>query len=443
VGRLNARREEARLLFHIRALADLSAEIASAHDLPTTAKSSLMMIGGTVSAAKGVLLLWDRAEGRLETLVHRGLSAREAAMRVPLTPAVSEALRQMNAATPVEAEPEGADRFACLLREAFPEMVVYAPLVVREELLGVLALGPKLTRAAYEEDDLELIFALATMVASGIHSHRLIQGLQESNQRLREAHEQLLAAERLATLGELSAGIAHEIKNPLTSIRGFAVTIAEAVCEARPEEIREYAEIIVDASDQLRMIIDEVRDYAKGVRRTYEVEPVGLKVLAEEVLSFTRFSRELRLVDTRLVCEADGIVRVNRDKIKQVLLNLLKNAAQAIENPRAGRIRLSVTTTDGWGTIAVADNGCGIPEESREKIWQNWFSTKGVEGTGLGLGIARRIVEEHGGTLELLHSEVGVGSTFAIRLPLATAGEDGTVGESSSSLASNVYAGEA
>ena len=91
----NARREEARLLFHIRALADLSAETASAHDLPTTAKSSLMIIGGTVSAAKGVLLLWDAAAMRLETLVHRGLSAREAAMLVPLTPAVAEALRQL------------------------------------------------------------------------------------------------------------------------------------------------------------------------------------------------------------------------------------------------------------------------------------------------------------------------------------------------------------
>jgi signal transduction histidine kinase len=266
------------------------------------------------------------------------------------------------------------------------------------------------------------------MLASGIHSHRLIQGLQETNQRLRDTQEQLIRTERLATLGELSAGIAHEVKNPLTSIRGFAGTIAETVEDSSPEEIREFAQIIVDATHELQEIIDEVRDYAKGVRRTYEAAPVALSVLVDETLSFTKFSRELRAVELCKEVEEDAVVCANRDKIKQVLINLLRNATQALTDPRRGRISFRVTASDGWGRIEVSDNGRGIPEDAQEKIWENWYTTKGAEGTGLGLGRCREIVENHGGTLELVRSEVGVGTTFAICLPLAETRENEAAG---------------
>jgi signal transduction histidine kinase len=208
------------------------------------------------------------------------------------------------------------------------------------------------------------------------------------------------------------------VKNPLTSIRGFAETIAAAP-DAPPEEIREFAQAIADSSEQLREIIDEVRDYAKGVRRTYEVAPLSLAAMVRETLSFTKFSRELRLVDLRQELDEKVTVCVNRDKIQQVLLNLLRNAAQAVPASRRGDIHLRVGAADGRGRIEVTDNGSGIPPEAQEKIWENWYSTKGAEGTGLGLGISRKIIEDHGGTLELARSEVGVGSTFVICLPLA------------------------
>jgi signal transduction histidine kinase len=424
----NPLRENARLLFSIRALADFSAEIASAHDFETTAKSSLMMILGAVSAAKGILLHRDASGARLETTVYRGLPA-SAAVSLHLPDGVVEELRRTSTAMPIAGR-DGADgAFAPWLAGHLPQMAVYAPLVVREELLGVLAIGPKLTRQPYSEGDLELIFTLATMLASGIHSHHLIQGLQETNQRLRDTQEQLIRTERLATLGELSAGIAHEVKNPLTSIRGFAGTIAETVEDSSPEEIREFAQIIVDATYELQEIIDEVRDYAKGVRRTYEAAPVALSALVDETLSFTKFSRELRAVELRKEVEEDAIVFVNRDKLKQVLINLLRNATQALTDPHRGRIVFRVTTSNGWGRIEVSDNGRGIPADAREKIWENWYTTKGAEGTGLGLGRCREIVENHGGTLELVKSEVGVGTTFAICLPLAeTLEEDAAVG---------------
>src|SRR5262249_16709998 len=148
-----------------------------------------------------------------------------------------------------------------------------------------------------------------------------------------------------------------EVKNPLTSIRGFAGTIAETVEDSSPEEIREFAQIIVGATHELQEIIDEVRDYAKGVRRTYEAAPVSLAALVDETLSFTKFSRELRAVQLCKEIEEDAIVLANRDKIKQVLLNLLRNATQALTDPRQGRICFRVSTSDGCGRIEVSDNG--------------------------------------------------------------------------------------
>src|SRR5262249_34898932 len=150
----------------------------------------------------------------------------------------------------------------------------------------------------------------------------------------------------------------------------------------------------------------------KGVRRTYEAAPVSLAALVDETLSFTKFSRELRAVQLCKEIEEDAIVLANRDKIKQVLLNLLRNATQALTDPRQGRICFRVSTSDGCGRIEVSDNGRGIPEDAREKIWENWYTTKGAEGTGLGLGRCREIVASHGGTLKLVRSEVGVGTTF-------------------------------
>jgi len=428
----DARRETARLLLSIRALADLSAEAVAAHDFATATRSSLMMIGGAISAPKSALLLLDSTGTRLETAVQRGLPAGAEGRRVPVTPEIVEALRQARAAVVAIGPEPGPDRFAALAAAQFPEMELYTPLVVRDALIGVLLVGPKLTRQAYGADDRELIVTLATMLAGCIHSHRLIQGLQESNQRLRDTQEHLLRAERLATLGELSAGIAHEVKNPLTSIRGFAVTIADLAGEASPDEVREYAQVIVDASEQLKEIVDEVRDYAKGVRRTYEVASVSLADIVEKTVSFTRFSKELRMIEVRSEILEDLRVRVNQDKVQQVLLNLLRNSAQAIVLPAEGRICLRACRSgDGWGAIEVIDNGCGIAPEEQEKIWHNWFSTKGAEGTGLGLGISRKIIEDLGGRLELVRSEVGVGTTFAIYLPLDVGTADGRLAAAS------------
>jgi signal transduction histidine kinase len=257
------------------------------------------------------------------------------------------------------------------------------------------------------------------MLASGIYSHRLIQGLQEANRVLRDTQEQLIRTEKLATIGQLAAGIAHEVKNPLTAILGFAGTIQSSASTLSPEEVREYAGIVVDESRRLQSIIDEVRQYSKP--KGYMMEPASLVEVVEEIVSFTRFDTLLRQVEIQRAYHARPIVRLNRDKIKQVLLNLLRNAAQAMDAPGQGLIRVVVEEEPEFGVVRVIDNGSGMPPETLDRIFQPFFTTKGDEGTGLGLDICRQIIEQgHGGQI-WAESEAGVGTTFSLRLPLASA----------------------
>src|SRR5262245_60492215 len=233
----DSQRETARLLVNFRALADLSAEIASAHDFSTTARSSLLMVLGALSATRGALLTLNDETSRLEVSVARGVIA-EAETDYPLTPADAIELVRCSAAISLQEPPEPFRDLALGLQRRLPGMLVAAPLVVREQALGVIAIGPKLTRQPYTGSERELCFTLAMMLASGIYSHRLIQGLQDANQALRDTQEQLIRTEKLATIGKLAAGIAHEVRNPLTSVLGFAGTIQSAADRLSTDEIR-------------------------------------------------------------------------------------------------------------------------------------------------------------------------------------------------------------
>jgi signal transduction histidine kinase len=413
----NPRRVAARLLYSLRATADVSAEIASAHDFETTARSSLLSILGAVSATRGALYL-VRDDARLELLVGRGINPGGSDEWI-LDGESLKALVRHGSALKLGAEDGEPNALTLEISRRLPELALCSPLVVRNELLGILGIGSKLTREPYSDLDTELVYTLATMLASGIHSHYLIRGLQQSNQRLREMQEQLIEQERLATVGQSAAAIAHEVRNPLTSIRGFAATIHDSVDELTPEMIREFSRFIEEDAERLAGIIEEVRNYSR--RTGYEMEPCSLVEVAEETLSFTRFDSLLRRIDIQRDYTSAPRVMVNRGKMKQVLLNILRNAAQAIADPREGEIRVAVYEENGFGVLSVTDNGTGIPVEKQSSIFEPFYTTKGEQGTGLGLQICKQIVENHGGTIDF-RSAVGTGTTFFIRLPMVAAG---------------------
>lgn len=233
-----------------------------------------------------------------------------------------------------------------------------------------------------------------------------------------EAKAKLIASTKMAALGEMSGGIAHEINNPLTVIQARAFQLSQMV-EANkidPEKIKQASESISRTADKIARIIKSLRSFAReGTYDPFEV--VSVKQIIEETLEFckTRFYNhgvevELEEIDPDLEVECRLV------QIEQVLLNLLNNSFDAIQNLEEKWIRLSVKEHDDTLEIIVTDSGKGIPKEIAEKIMHPFFTTKEVgKGTGLGLSISEGIIRSHKGTLILKTNTPN--TTFKIHLP--------------------------
>ncbi|MFC1925975.1 PAS domain S-box protein, partial [Chloroflexota bacterium] len=231
--------------------------------------------------------------------------------------------------------------------------------------------------------------------------------------------EQLILANRLASVGQLAAGIAHEINNPLTGVIGVSRLLIE---KDLSDEIRGEVEIIENEARRAANIVDGLRTFAqdKGARKV----PVDINGIIQEVLQLR--SHEQRAsnikVDERY---AFGLpyITASGAQMRQVIVSLIINAEQAIVEAH-GRGKLTVTTEEAGDMVrvAISDDGPGISPESMKNLFTPFFTTKGVgKGTGLGLSICHGIVTEHGGTLTA-ESEPGRGATFIIELPVAAGG---------------------
>ncbi len=232
----------------------------------------------------------------------------------------------------------------------------------------------------------------------------------------RRLQTQILRADRLAALGELMAGMAHEIRNPLTSIRGFMQFLE--TCDDIGEW-RRYAPLIVRQVDSLNRIVTELLEF--GRPRPPTIQPVQVNDLIREVLLLTGSMSNIQLVldlsaDLPLI-EADG------EALKQVVLNLLINATQAITGMGTGTGTIRIATMmasmldgDREAVVTVTDDGVGIAPESVAKVFDPFFSTK-ANGTGLGLAMVHRIVDAHHGTIGLT-SAPGSGTVVTLRLPV-------------------------
>lgn len=234
--------------------------------------------------------------------------------------------------------------------------------------------------------------------------------------RLEAAQEELLLAERMATVGRLSLKVAHEVRNPISAIELNAEMLGDIV-RARPGRDMEEASSLVAAIREqvtaLGGLTEEYLAFARFPRPHFEEDWVNDVI--EEMAEFVRPVATRQDASLRVVCDPKvPPLMVDRALLRQAVLNLVRNGLEAL----AGGGELTVTTrlVDDAVEIAVSDTGAGIDEEVGRRLFEPFFTTK-PQGTGLGLSIARQIVEEHGGEIRW-RSEPGVGSTFTIRLPV-------------------------
>lgn len=226
---------------------------------------------------------------------------------------------------------------------------------------------------------------------------------------LKEKTNQIKQLDQLGVIGQLAAGIAHEIRNPLTSIKGFVQLLAE-------ETNHQFGEIITSEIERIEFIMNEFLILAKP-QREIVFKKENVNTVVQEVISFMRPEAVLNNVEFVTKFNSFPYVNCEAKQIKQVIINLIKNAIEAM--PRGGKLHIhTLSTEEGFVMIKVRDEGIGISKEHLQRLSEPFFTNK-EKGTGLGLMISNKIIEDHKGSIEFF-SELGKGTTVEIRLPLAT-----------------------
>ena len=222
--------------------------------------------------------------------------------------------------------------------------------------------------------------------------------------------------DRLASVGRLAAGVAHEIGNPVTGIASLAQNLRH---EDDPDVVRQSIEEIIGQTRRISDILRTLKGFSRGSRHLQQRETFALCEAVDDAVHLLRLTHKHDGIRFEASCPGDIVVTGNRQQLSQVLVNLLANAADA---SRTGdRVDLLVRAAGDEAIIEIMDQGQGIPEELRETIFEPFYTTKPTgQGTGLGLSLSYKIIEDHNGTLAI-DSQVGLGTRVIVNLPLRAA----------------------
>ena len=324
----------------------------------------------------------------------------------------------------LECDPQtiSAERFSAILGGASVLAAMDAALAERGAWRGTFTHA----RAGREPVPIEIV-AVHVVVDEQTLTFAVLRDL--STEVARE--QQLRRAERMASVGTLVAGVAHELNNPLTAIAGFAELM---LMEPHSDDEREMLELTRREAQRAARIVADLRVIA---RETQQSAPsrrsaVDLNDVVQHVLKLQRYSLQTSNIDLAVDLAPDlPAVLGNSSELEQVLLNLIVNARQALGAPHSGRRGIGVRTRAGHGraVLSIADNGPGIPQSELDRIFDPFYTTKSPgEGMGLGLSLVHRIVTEHDGEIEV-ESTPGAGATFTVSLPLARSDDPAPTGD--------------
>jgi len=298
------------------------------------------------------------------------------------------------------------------------------PLVKDQRRIGVIVVDNFVTRTPIVDEDLDPLapftsFAAIAIDASSLHDRlqRQVAELDRAHRRLRSQRQVIARSQQLAEMGRLTADLAHEIRNPMTLIGGFARILARKL--PKGSDVRKKAQVIASEIARLEELLTDALRMTKEVKP--QSEPEDINFLLMEALNL--ISSECRKKSIKIVKDLDDSlpqILIDRHKLKEVLINLLQNAMQSM--PEGGVITVVTAGRDGNLLLSISDTGVGVQENEKEMIF-NPFYTSRPGGTGLGLPLANRIVEAMSGSISV-ESKVGHGSTFTLRLPLRTAAQE-------------------
>jgi len=311
-----------------------------------------------------------------------------------------------------------------VLKEKFGlHSLVVIPILAKEKALGVIAADYVEPGKNIKADVLESVMIFAQQAGLAIHnafryqelknfSEQMEEKIQKTTATLRKTEAQLIRSEKLAALGQLAAGIAHEIRNPLTSINILIHSLRDSFSSNNSH--REDLQVIEEEIDRINKIVDQFLRFARPSPPL--LEKAEISSVFEETLQLLRPQIEKQRISVQKNFGSLPLINIDKEQMKQVVLNLLLNAIQAM--PGGGRLQLAGRMPRGnrWIQLSIQDSGMGIPPQDMDKLFDPFFSTR-EGGIGLGLSIAHRIIDQHHGRIEV-ESTPEKGTLFTIWLPL-------------------------
>ncbi|MBI4343722.1 MAG: GAF domain-containing protein, partial [Candidatus Omnitrophica bacterium] len=369
------------------------------------------LVSRTVPVTHATLLLWDATHRRYALRASHGPKRTALQSRYALEPDHS-LIQWLLGQRRILTEEELTEHSDPAIREQMANLgaALIIPGLIEHRLIGLLALGPKRSGAGYSSDDLHAFGTLAHEAAIALENAGSYEELVKVNEQLKAASERLALQERLAAAGQFAAGMAHEIKNPLSAIKTFAQYLPEKYQDRAFRD--KFFRIVQSEIDRIDTIVRELSDFAKPA--PLHLVPVHLSQLADDALTMLSSQCLKQGVEVRKAFGENGAtIQADAGQLKQVVYNLLLNGLEAME--RGGRLEVSTQLHNGYLVLRVADTGCGISEEQQKSVWDPFFTTK-ERGMGLGLAIVKGIIERHGGQISL-SSLAGQGTSIEIRLP--------------------------
>jgi len=283
--------------------------------------------------------------------------------------------------------------------------ILCAPLKVKDKTIGVLNLSNK-KNGAFTSEDASLLSSMSTMIAEAIVNARLL--------------EEKVRDEKFAAIGQMASGIIHDIKNPMTTIKGFAGLIGDM--DFTKEERKEYSRLIVREVDRLVNMIEDMLAFTRGFKTKLSIEKISAGEYFTDLAGFIKKDMSPRNIEVVLKLDYKDYFHVDAERLKRVIFNIAGNAREEMHS--GGRFLILTRPTNGHIEIVFSDTGSGIPHDIIENVFDP-FVTKGKKsGTGLGLAISKKIVEEHGGSIRAVNGNYSKiegfnGANFIIMLPLA------------------------
>ena len=294
------------------------------------------------------------------------------------------------------------------------------PVKTKDRILGIIHVDTLGKVMGFSQEDLELLAAMGHQIGIAVENAKLVTDLKKANVELKDQQAKLIEAEKLALLGKIAGGVAHEINNPIMSVLGFTGMACKRLKDGvpAPEKANEcihYLNVVQEEAQRCIQIVENISQFYR--RKQSDMAATDVNTVIESALNIASFHMNHGHIDIVRDLRPDlPSIMANRGLLQQVLVNIILNARDAMEQGGTLTVATGLENPP-WVAIRISDTGCGIKPEDIQNVFVPLFTTKGEgKGTGLGLSISRDIIKSHKGTIEV-ESILGKGTAFTIRLP--------------------------